>query len=409
MTGTAGAVGIDQFGALAVGPRVLAEGASEGPLAGLTTVIKDLFDVAGLPTGGGNPDYLAQAKPANQHSWAVDALVRAGATVIGKAHTDELAFSLSGTNVHYGTPVNPRAPGRIPGGSSSGSAVAVASGLVPFALGTDTGGSIRIPASYTGIFGFRPTHGRIPTLGLVPLAPRFDTVGVLAERGELLELVGTTLLSEAAGRPSITSDSPYRSLVIADDLTALADPAVAAAVGAAVTAVAETLGLAEDHIDFAAGREGDWRGMFMARQLADIWATHGTWVSERQPNFGPGITTRMRDAASAPPERGVLAELGRAEVLAALFSRVPADGVLVFPSASSVAPPIDMATDEKVSLRMRSIAMTCVAGLGGLPAVSIPLAEVDGLPVGVCFVGRPGDDERLLALAAQLDRVIGTR
>ena len=152
-------------------------GAAAGPLAGLTFAVKDAIDLAGFRTGAGNPDWSRTHPPATATAPAVQAVLDAGASVVGKTITDELTFSLNGQNIHYGTPINPRAPGRIPGGSSSGSAVAVAGELVDFALGTDCGGSVRAPASYCGIFGMRPSHGRISTDGVFPLAPSFDTVG----------------------------------------------------------------------------------------------------------------------------------------------------------------------------------------------------------------------------------------
>jgi amidase len=392
----------DDFGALRIGPELLVPGSHDGPLSGLTAVVKDLFDVAGQRTGAGNPDYLAGAEVAASSAWAVQGLVDAGASIIGKSHTDELAFSLSGTNVHYGTPTNPRAPGRIPGGSSSGSAVAVAGGLVPLALGTDTGGSIRVPASYCGVFGFRPTHGRIPVTGLVPLVPRFDTVGLLAADGAVLRDAGIALLLAASGELSVTRDQALGPIVMADDLMRLADPEVRDAVDSAVERLAVRLDLPLSHADVSRGRAHSWRSFFMARQLADVWQTHGGWVDREQPRFGPGIAERMGLARRAVNARGTLAELGRAEVLAALDRVLPVGAVLALPSASTVAPPIEQTAEQKGALRMGTLALTCLAGLGGLPAVSLPLGEVDGLPAGVCLLARPGDDERLLDIAARL-------
>ncbi|NQX25888.1 amidase [Microbacteriaceae bacterium VKM Ac-2854] len=384
--------------ALRVGPATLVEGAATGPLAGTGTVVKDLFDVAGQRTGAGNPDWLAAAAVNESSAWAVQALVDAGAGVIGIAHSDELAFSLSGTNVHYGTPPNPRAPGRIPGGSSSGSASAVASGLVDYALATDTGGSTRIPASYTGTFGLRPTHGRLPMDGVVGLAPRYDTVGVLASSGEWLRAAGSVLL-EAAGesRPA----EPLSMIVLATDLLALADPDTAEAVSVAAVALAERLGVPMVVREFVGAETlADWKARFMAGQMAAIWATHGEWVTATDPSFGPGVGTRMNDARAADPDRQYLADEGRTLVRSAIDAALPAGAVLAFASASGPAPLIELDAAAKGALRSQTIGMTCVAGLGGLPAVSLPLAEVDGLPVGLCLVGRPFDDELLLQVAA---------
>jgi len=393
------------LGALRVGPDALADGASSGPLAGTATVVKDLFEVAGQRAGAGNPDWLADARVADRHSWAVQRWVDAGATVAGISHSDELAFSLSGTNVHYGTPLNPVAHDRIPGGSSSGSVSAVAAGLVDYALATDTGGSTRVPASYCGVFGIRPTHGRIPLDGVVGLAPRFDTVGVLARTGAALRRSAGVLLEPSAGA---APSGPVSAIVVADDVLGLADTATAAAVAAAAERIAEHLRIGFGHGELAGPeRLAEWKGAFMARQLADIWATHGGWVVRRDPAFGPGVAARMADARAADPGRGALADVAGAQVRAALDATIPTRGVLAFATAFGPAPLLDLDPAQKGLLRGQTIGMTCIAGLGGLPAVSVPLAEVDGLPVGLCLVGRPGDDELLLDLAARADELIG--
>src|SRR6188768_3826585 len=158
-----------------------------GPLDGLTFAVKDLIDVAGHRTGCGNPTWLATHPPATVSAICVEQLLAAGATCLGKTITDEIAFSLLGENHFYGTPLNPAAPDRVPGGSSSGSASAVACGLVDFAVGTDTGGSIRVPASNCGIFGLRPSHGLISVAGVMPFAPKLDTVGLFARDIDILQ------------------------------------------------------------------------------------------------------------------------------------------------------------------------------------------------------------------------------
>lgn len=383
-----------ELGALKEGPRVLAQGAPEGPLAGVDIVVKDLIDVAGVPTGAGNPEYLADNDMPTRNATCVERLLSAGASVIGKSHTDELAFSLSGTNIHYGTPVNPRDPSRVPGGSSSGSVSAVAGGLVPLALATDTGGSIRVPASYCGVFGLRPTHGRVPLDGIVELAPYFGTVGVLAATGELLQRGGTALLQTdvRAGLPD--------TLVLADDLLALADPVVAREVESAARSLAAGIGADVGNGDLSRGRIGDWFTVFRTRQMAEAWQGHGPWLSRRRPLLGPGIGARFELASRVDPAEGEAAGPARDLVRRELDSLLPPRGVLVLPAAATVAPSQGLEGSEKDDLRSRTMHLTCVAGLGGLPAVSLPLAAVDGLPVGVCLVGRPGDDELLLAVAA---------
>jgi amidase len=386
------------LGALRIGPELLAAGVPAGPLAGTSVVVKDLIDVAGVTTGAGNPDFLADAVPAAVHAPAVARLLRAGASVVGKSHTDELAFSLSGTNIHYGTPRNPAAADRIPGGSSSGSASAVAGGLVPLALGTDTGGSIRVPASYCGIFGLRPTHGRVPLDGVVEFAPSFGTVAVLSATGAMLRAGGLALLEAEPDTEGISA------LVMAEDLLAEADPDVAAAVTAAIGDLAARADLPLRSATVTAGRLSEWFAAFRGRQMFEAWQSHGAWIERRQPHLGPGIGGRFAQARATPPGAAEAAGRCRDEVLWALEAAVPSGGALVLPSAATVAPPLDLEGPVKDDLRLRTMRLTCVAGLGGLPAVSLPLATVGGLPVGVCLVGRPGDDERLLAMAASVGR-----
>src|SRR5215212_7536838 len=196
---------------------------NDGPLRGLGFAVKDLIDVAGHPTGCGNPSWLATPPPAIVSAVCVEQLLAAGAQCEGKTITDEFAFSLLGENHHYGTPLNPAAPARVPGGSSNGSASAVACGLVDFALGTDTCGSVRVPASNCGIWGWRPSHGLISVAGVMPFSPTLDTVGVFTRSAELLQRIAAVLL--ATDGPTIASKTPG-SIYIVSEALELADPAV---------------------------------------------------------------------------------------------------------------------------------------------------------------------------------------
>src|SRR5499433_1496859 len=205
------------------GPPIRIAGAPGGPLAGLTFAAKDLFDVAGYPTGGGNPDWARSNPVPTRHAWAVQKLLDSGATLIGKTITDEVSLGIVGENAFYGTPVNPRAPGRVPGGSSSGSAAAVAASLCDTALGTDTGGSVRVPASFCGLYGIRPTHGRLPVSGMMAQAPSSDTTGWFARDAATFAKVSSVMLDE-----TIPSALP-RKLIIAAGAFGFADPEVAAA------------------------------------------------------------------------------------------------------------------------------------------------------------------------------------
>jgi amidase len=358
--------------------------AASGPLDGESVAVKDLYAVSGQRIGAGNPTWLAQASVETEHAWAVDRLLGSGAAVRGVARTDELAYSLAGTNAHHGTPPNPRAPHRIPGGSSSGSASAVSLGHATIGLGTDTGGSIRVPAAYQGLWGLRTTHGAVPTTGLVPLAPSFDTVGWLTRDASLLATVGEVLLPADAATAG--------PLVVAPGLLALADPDVRAAV--------EPLAAGAEPVDWPVDEMPSWLRAFQDLQAWEAWQAHGGWLEGRLDTLGADVRSRFARAATltaadaAVARRDVAAARGRIRTLLD-------DRVLLLPSASSVAPPVhDPGALDAV--RQATMQLTCVAGLAGLPAVSVPVTTADGLPAGACLVGPAGSDRSLVATAAGL-------
>jgi amidase len=385
---------------LRIGPETLAEGAPNGPLTGVTLAVKDIVDVAGVTTGVGNPDWLATHEPAERHAPAVQLLLDAGATVIGKSHTDEFAWSLAGTNHHYGTPRNPAALGRVPGGSSSGSASAVALGVAEIAIGTDTAGSIRVPASYCGLYGIRPSHGRVPVKGIHPLAWSFDTCGVFAGDGELLQRAARVLLESERHSATAGPAKPLKTLVLATDLVEQADPAVAAAVRDGAARLADQLGIPLTYANFGADRIPAWLQAFRARQMVEAWQANGRWITANHPRLGPGVAGRFAAAKATIPTAAVPATTAGIQVRRALENALPNHAALVLPSAATVAPVPNLDQRASEDLRTRTLGLTCLAGLAGAPAVSLPLGQVDGRPVGVCLLGRVGEDERLLAAAA---------
>lgn len=266
-------------------------GAAQGPLAGLTVAVKDMYDIAGTRTGGGSPDWLETRAPAAAHAAAVRSLLEQGATVIGKTVCDEFFFSVTGANAHYGTPINPRAPGRLPGGSSSGSAAAAAAGACDFALGSDTGGSVRVPAAFCGLYGIRPTHGRIDMTGAMPMAPSFDVPGWFASGPGVLRRVGAALLDAAAVGAEVTK------VIVAEEAFAQADAEVAQLLRAALEAMARDLP-APGHDAVAPDGLDVWRESFRVIQAREIWSIYGPFVEKYRPNLGPGIRERMAFAAS---------------------------------------------------------------------------------------------------------------
>lgn len=358
----------------------------DGPLSGETVAVKDLYAVQGQRVGAGNPEWLRHATPEPTHAAAVTRLLAAGASIRGIARTDEFAYSLAGTNVHYGTPPNPRAPHRVPGGSSNGSASAVALGHAGIGLGSDTGGSIRVPAAYQGLYGLRTTHGAVDRAGLMPLAPTFDTVGWLTRSAFLLQAVGDILLPEGTAAGST-------ELVVVPDLVALAQPDVAAAVTAWVPDTAATEKWPVHRLD-------DWRTAFSTWQAYEAWQSHGEWLATRLDTLGAAVRARFergRDTDRAT----ALAAKQRVDSARSTIRELVGDRILVLPSASSTAPtPPDAESGRDATLRL-----TCLAGLGGLPAVSIPIRTDGGRPAGVCLVAAPGRDRDLLGLAVELARL----
>jgi amidase len=369
------------------------KGATTGPLAGLTFAAKDLFDIAGHVTGAGNPDWLTLHPPAARTAPVVQRLVDSGADMVGKTHTDELSRGIFGENAHYGTPTNPAAPGRVPGGSSSGSAAAVAGGLVDFALGTDTGGSVRIPASFCGIYGIRPTHGRLPLDGVVGQAPSFDTIGWFARDADLLARIGEVLLGIDARAPR------PRHLIIAADAFAIAEPATAAALEPAVARLAALVGSSEKGAASRSMPLADWYAHQRAMQGREAWDTFGEWIDRHNPRFGFEIADNFLRGMRTDDAALVAARAFRAARRAELSEMLEGDTVLCLPTAPFPAPPVGERRSAMWARRIAISTLTTVAGMSGAPQLSLPLARVDGLPVGLSILARPGADEMLLAFA----------
>ncbi|TDR89136.1 amidase [Enterovirga rhinocerotis] len=378
-------------------PAVEVPGAASGPLAGLTFAAKDLFDVAGYPTGGGSPAVLARSGIKTQTAPAVQRLLDAGARFVGKTHTDEFAFSMNGKNAHFGTPVNGGAPDRIPGGSSSGSASAVSNGLCDTALGTDTGGSVRAPASHCGLFGLRPSHGRISLEGCLDLAPSFDTCGFFARSGDVFERVAAVMLGEdSAPLP----EQPR--LVLAADAFAMLDTEVRAVLAPLVQGIEAQLGAAQ-MVD-AAGPSGFeplyWAFRYL--QGREAWLADGDVISTHRMPLGPGVAERFAFSRTVSDAQVESADGCRADFRERFRTIVPEGTVMVLPTVPDVAP---LLTDDESTLesyRNRSLNLLSLSGLSGAPQVSMPVAGRLGAPFGLSLIGPVGSDLGLVRLAARL-------
>jgi amidase len=376
------------------GPGRIA-GANGGPLAGLTFAVKDLYDVEGFVTGGGSSDWLRTHGPAAHTATAVAKLLDAGADMIGKTVCDELFYSFSGANAHYGTPVNVRAPGRVPGGSSSGSAAAVAAGLCDFALGSDTGGSIRLPASFCGIYGLRPTHGRIDMTHTMSMAPSFDVGGWFADDAKVYRAIGAVLLDGNG------DGTPVSRVLIADDAFDHAEPAIAKVLRDYLSRVSDALPGTESATIAPFGWQAA-RDCFSVLQAGETWRTYGAWIEANRPALGPGIEERYAWASTIGRDDIAAADATRTSIVATLLSRITPGTLVCLPTAATLPARLVASDDALESFRAGTVPLVCLSGLSGLPQFSIPAATHDGCPVGLSFMGWPGSDEALLDLAVSL-------
>ena len=389
--------GDDTVGAFLSGGRMHIHGRTQGPLAGLTFAAKDLFDVAGYPTAGGSPDWPRWYPMPTRHAWAVQTLLDAGATLVGKTITDEVSLGILGENAFDGTPLNTAAPDRVPGGSSSGSAAAVAAGLCDTALGTDTGGSVRVPASFCGLYGIRPTHGRLPLEGMLPQAPTSDTTGWFARDAETFARVSAVMLGEA-----IPTALPTR-LVLAVDAFGLATPEAQAALGAQVKRLTGLIGAAREEILAPQGLSV-WSRAQRTLQPYEAWTTLKNWVERDNPRMTFTVARGLiAGSQTSAADRG-WAALMREEARARLAYLLPAGTVLCMPTTPFPAPMRGLPINETDPLRDRISCLAAHGGLAGFPQVSIPGALVDGAPIGLSILGARGTDATLVAVALALEK-----
>jgi amidase len=377
-----------------------AYGRSDGALAGLRLAVKDVFEVEGLRVGAGQPAWFAEQLEPRQSAPAVTALLEAGARWVGKTVTDELTYSLAGINAHYGKPINPAAPQRLSGGSSSGSVVAVAGGHADVALGTDCGGSTRLPASYCGVWGMRPTHGRIAIQGCFALAHSFDTVGWFATGADAMASV-----FEQLARTRVASAEGIGPVVVADDVLPLLDAPVRAAYVALIERLREWTSVTV----LPAGTlpMAEWADAFRVLQASEIWLQLGTWIRTRRPRLGEDVAQRFEAASRVGFDDVARAQRVRVAVNATMGSVLGTGASMVWPTVPTPAPRHDASLDAVNDIRARSFRMLCPAGLAGLPQVSMPWIRCEGAPVGLSLIGPRGADEPVLQAARVLSARLG--
>jgi amidase len=371
-----------------------------GILQEMSFAVKDVFAIKGHTSGAGNPDWLRTHAPADRTAESIDRLLEQGARMTGITQTDELMYSLNGENFHYGTPVNPKAPNRIPGGSSSGSAVAVSAGLVEFALGTDTGGSIRIPAAYCGIYGFRPTHGLVSMNGIIPLAESFDTVGWMARDTSVLLKVGLSLLDEP-----FPTDSSFKRIYLGNDAWALADADCMGLASHSIKALTRQAVYSESVEVASEGLEA-WMNAFRTLQGLEIWRAHSQWIQKENPTFGPGIAERFASASSLRDEDGTFYNEMREDIKKRMIDLLGEDGILIIPTAPGIAPLLQQSGEELDKRRAKTLQLTCIAGLAGLPQITIPMTSSEGSVYGISMIAGPRQDIKLLTWANEIDHLL---
>ena len=382
-------------------------GISLGALDGAIVSIKDLFDVAGEVTRAGSKVLAEEGKPAERDAPALRALRAGGAVIVAKTNMTEFAFSGVGMNPHYGTPGNPADRARIPGGSTSGGAVAVADGMCEIAIGSDTGGSTRIPGALCGLVGFKPSRQRISIAGVFPLAASIDSVGPIAR--------------------SVADCAKADAVMAGDDFVAL-EPAplaglrIGIAQGAPLENLDETVAKrfpqAIDRLEMAGGRlsneklaplDGQARVNVRGGVLpAEAFALHRDRLDRRGPDIDPNVRMRLERARSIGAADYIDIVNERAALIAAMDARLADIDVLALPTTPIVAPTIAEMTAPDVFARKNAMLLrnTSIANFFDLCAISLPLPREGGLPVGLMLVVRNGHDRRLFRIAAAIERLL---
>ena len=398
-------------------------GLDNGPLKGLCFAAKDNMDTAKEITGYGNPSWAATHPPAVAHAICIEQLRNAGASLRGKTHSDELAYGLLGVNAFYGSPENPKAPGHIPGGSSSGSASAVAAGLVDFALGTDTGGSVRVPASYCGLWGYRPSHGLISLAGVLDLAPSYDTVGILARSGEILEKVMAVLLIEEKaedekeegfekqtqdGSKNTTEQKTAPTLHTIGDFFDMAAPGIQDALAPVMEKITRETHVKPQGLEEILAPGMDWQWLFEHLGVllsVEIWNTLGSWAQSLDPKISPGAAQGLETYARGTDRDTIQDRLrARKKLQTRLDTFLGQDGVLCFPTTLDPAPRRDGLTPAFMAGPHvpRAMGVTALSSLGRTPQITVPVGESHGLPVGLSFMAGYGRDMALIRLCNRL-------
>ncbi|MBY0095768.1 amidase [Mesobacillus maritimus] len=383
--------------------NLVLEPTGRGSLDGLTFAVKDVFEIQDYKNTAGNPDWYITHSLGERNAPVIETLLKNGARLTGTAHTDELMYSLNGENFHYGTPVNPKAPGRIPGGSSSGSAVAAAAGTVNFAIGTDTGGSVRIPSSYCGVYGFRPTYEKVTIDGVIPLAKSFDTVGWMSQDLNTLVKVGEVLMNQKA-----PTHVPFTQVFFEEEAWTFMDEESRNSL-LQVSTILEEMGCSKKSVKLSPEGLSTWAELFRSIQGIEIWKEHGSWIESERPVFGPGIAERFAWTSALNSEEWHALKEKQAKIRQHLSTILKENGLLVLPTSPGEAPLMNLKGELLEQHRTKTMQLTCIAGLSGFPQITIPFKNKQGLPIGLSFISNQHQDLQLLKWVSTLVSILSEK
>ena len=358
-----------------------------GLLKDLKFVTKDMCDIKNFKTSCGNPDFYKKCKPANDFAPFLKKILNKGAKLKGITICDEFFYSVIGENNHYGTPVNLNAPNCVPGGSSSGSAAALTTNLYDFSIGSDTGGSVRVPASFCGLYGIRPTHGRIDATGVYPMAPSFDTIGWFSRDVDIFKKVGSVLLNKDEA-----SNISFNSYVIAEDLLELAEENLQRQfIEYLNTNLPNLL-----RIKISIKDKAEIADYFRILQGGEIKEHVIPWIEKNNPEISTEINNRIKMASNITKDEINLAKKFRKDLISEVNVSLPKGNIAIFPTTPFSAPLCGQDEYALGASRKKLMSMTSITGMTSRPQISIPKLKDKTGPVGISLLGWENSDEILL-------------
>ncbi|PLW76527.1 amidase family protein [Cohaesibacter celericrescens] len=385
--------------------RFLIEPIATGPLYGLDFTVKDNIDIAGRKTSYGNPTWRDHHHAPKYNALCVDQLLAAGGRCVGKVVADEFTYSLDGESQFFGTPRNAKAPNRIPGGSSSGSVASVANGVSDFSIGTDSGGSIRVPASLCGVWGMRPSLHRISEAGVMPFMPSVSTVGAVASSYEQLNSVIRVLLRSGGGLAV-----PLQRILVLSDAMEIADKSVRAAAEVALNDISSRTGVDLQTISFAQ-IAGDGASLsdcnenaLRVLQSLEFQNTVGNWIENNTPEISNTFSMAYENVRQFNRYEAMNC-LDRCErFFDAIQALMTCGTVICFPTTPVIAPLKNTLNSMEAVMDFygRTMNITAFSGVGRLPEISAPLLTVEDCPVGLSFAAGHYQDEFLLSAVKKM-------